>query len=107
MESKRYEIDRYFLSSGRPGYLESVYLTDLKKRQDDQEILTVLSDKLLIDKKVPFQELMDRIEKEIIIQALLKFDGNQRKTARFLGLKANTLNFKIKKHGIGFIKLAV
>jgi DNA-binding NtrC family response regulator len=55
--------------------------------------------------KFPFKELMDRLEQTILISALNKFDGNQRKTAKFLGMKPTTLYEKIKKHNISIRKI--
>jgi DNA-binding NtrC family response regulator len=56
--------------------------------------------------KFPFKKLMDRLEQAIIISALSKFEGNQRKTAEFLGIKPTTLYEKIKKHNISIRKIA-
>ncbi len=73
----------------------------------DKDILTIHLDYFFDSQKSPIQNIMNHIEKEILIQALLRFEGNQRKAAQFLGLKANTLNFKIKKHKIRFRKIIV
>ena len=76
-----------------------------------QEICMELRDQFSEDfwnlvQKLPFKELMDRLEQTIIISALDKFKGNQRKTAKFLGMKPTTLYEKIKKHNISVRKIA-
>jgi DNA-binding NtrC family response regulator len=50
------------------------------------------------------KELMGNLERSIIIRVLAKFSGNQKDTARFLGMKYTTLNEKVKKYNICFRK---
>jgi two-component system NtrC family response regulator len=40
------------------------------------------------------------LEKELIVRALAKHDGNRSATARYLGITRNTLNYRIEKHGL-------
>lgn len=42
----------------------------------------------------------DRLESELILEALERFHWNKTKAADFLGLKRTTLQYKIKKYGI-------
>lgn len=89
-------------------FADRIDKTNLQRKKIDiseKDILTIRLDYFFNGQKDPFQDLMNHIEKDILIQALLKFKGNQRKAAEYLGLKANTLNFKIKKHRIGFLKI--
>ena len=58
-----------------------------------------------IMQKFPLKELMDRLEHAILVSALSKFDGNQRRTAKFLSMKPTTLYEKIKKHNISIRKI--
>lgn len=90
------------------------YIEDLEKRKPDQqnkdEIFTdfwdpVIENYWFLIQKFPLKELMDKLERTIIISALSKFEGNQRKTAKFLRLKPTTLYEKIKKHNIFFRKI--
>jgi len=45
-------------------------------------------------------EIIENKEKELIIDALKKFNGQQRKAAIELGLTERILGYKIKKYGI-------
>jgi Nif-specific regulatory protein len=45
-------------------------------------------------------EIIENKERELIVDALKKFDGNQRKTAKELGISERILGYKIKKYGI-------
>lgn len=47
-----------------------------------------------------FDDLMNRIEKQIILEALRNTDNNRTKAAELLGLSRPTLHSKIEKHGI-------
>ncbi len=75
------------------------------KRQIEDKIFTdfwgpVIEDCWFFVQRFPLKELMDKLEQMIIISALEKFEGNQKKTADFLGLRPTTLNEKMKKHTI-------
>lgn len=45
-------------------------------------------------------EIIENKERELIVDALKKFDGSQRKTAKGLGISERILGYKIKKYGI-------
>jgi Nif-specific regulatory protein len=45
-------------------------------------------------------EIIENKERELIVDALKKFDGQQRKTARELGVSERILGYKIKKYNI-------
>lgn len=51
--------------------------------------------------------LIDDVEKCIILNALAKVNGNQKKAATILGIKYTTLNEKIKRFQIHFQKKPV
>ncbi|NIM59846.1 MAG: hypothetical protein GTO16_13040 [Candidatus Aminicenantes bacterium] len=55
-------------------------------------------------KRVPLKELMNILERAILIRALSQLNGNQKNAAKFLGLKYTTLHEKVKKHNIRFRK---
>jgi len=79
-------------------------------RQKREEIFIDLHDRFSenfwnLMQKFPLKELMDRLERTILISALSKFEGNQRKTAKFLSMKPTTLYEKIKKYKILFRKI--
>lgn len=52
----------------------------------------------------PLKSLVNIFERAVLIESLSMHNGNQKRTADFLGLKLTTLNEKIKKHGIQFRK---
>jgi DNA-binding NtrC family response regulator len=43
---------------------------------------------------------LEAVEKELILKALKKFDGNQTKAATFLDISRRTLIYRMEKHGI-------
>jgi two-component system NtrC family response regulator len=43
---------------------------------------------------------LDAVEKELIMQALERFDGNQTKAAQFLDLTRKTLIYRMERHGL-------
>jgi DNA-binding NtrC family response regulator len=43
---------------------------------------------------------LEAMEREIILQALKKCNGNQTRTARYLGMSRRTLAYRLEKHGI-------
>jgi len=49
-----------------------------------------------IENGIRLDDVVRQFESNIIQQALLITGGNQAKAARMLGIKANTLNYKIK-----------
>jgi len=56
---------------------------------------------------VPLKKFMEIMERNIILRALDKANGDQKKAAEILGVKYTTLNEKIKRYHIRFQKLAV
>jgi DNA-binding NtrC family response regulator len=43
---------------------------------------------------------LDALEKELLEQALTRFEGNQTKAAQYLGLSRKTLIYRMEKHGL-------
>jgi DNA-binding NtrC family response regulator len=43
---------------------------------------------------------LERVEKELIVQALQRFDGNQTQAAQFLDVSRKTLLYRMEKHGL-------
>ena len=50
--------------------------------------------------KSSLSEIIENKERELIVDALKKFDGKQRKTAKELGISERILGYKIKKYNI-------
>jgi len=59
---------------------------------------------LAADLPLDLNDLLQDIERGIIVRALARSRGNQKEAARLLGLKYTTLNEKVKRHGIRFWK---
>lgn len=60
----------------------------------------VFEDFLCLIHIFPLKEVMDKVEQTVILSALKKYDGNQRKTAKFLKVNPTTLCEKLKRHNI-------
>ncbi len=56
------------------------------------------------NQRVPLKELMNILERAILIRALSQLNGNQKDAAKYLGLKYTTLHEKVKKYNIRFRK---
>ncbi len=54
--------------------------------------------------RVPLKELMNMVERAILIRTLSQVNGNLKSAAKSLGLKYTTLHEKIKKYNIRFRK---
>ncbi len=55
-----------------------------------------------LSSNIPLKELIDGMEKNIILRTLHKVNGNQKKAAKILQIKYSTLNEKIKRYNIHF-----
>lgn len=53
---------------------------------------------------IDLKEFLEELERKLIIKTLAKFNGNQKDSARFLGIKYTTLNEKIRRYNIHFRK---
>jgi DNA-binding protein Fis len=80
------------------------YLDEWKERTFRKEVFELFIEYFCIRQRVPFKELIDSIEKSILIRALLQCRGNQKNAAKFLGIKYTTLNEKLKRYDVRFDK---
>lgn len=46
------------------------------------------------------KDFIGKVEREILIRALIQFNGNQKQASKFLGLKQSTMCMKCKKYRI-------
>lgn len=58
----------------------------------------------LINQEQTLEELVAEFESRIITQALEKCEGNKSKAARVLGLRPNTLHYKLERYGLNASK---
>lgn len=78
---------------------------DLFIQEMSEKIFDILKENNLRRRKISVKELIEDLEKTILIQALSRFNSNQKQTAEFLGLKPTTAHEKIKKYAIRFEKI--
>ncbi len=71
------------------------------------EVFETFMDLLCRERPILLKDLMDRIEKDIIVRSLRMAGGNQKQAAGILGIKYTTLHEKLKKFGIRFRKTPV
>ncbi|MCD6193970.1 MAG: hypothetical protein J7L26_10965 [Candidatus Aminicenantes bacterium] len=57
-----------------------------------------------LTKRISLKELLNRVERRLLLRVLEGCGGNQRAAAKILGLNYTTLNEKVKRHGIRFQK---
>lgn len=86
------------------------FLFDKKQRrkiaQDEAKLMVfrLFIETFCLKPPIFLKELMDSVERSIIVSILSKVDGNQKKAAKILGIKYTTLNEKVKKYKIRFQK---
>lgn len=87
--------------------LKDLALTLLKETQslERETLLSELSGqqgprRLDIENGIKLDDAVRQFESGIIQQALLITGGNQARAARLLGIKANTLNYKVKIYNL-------
>jgi len=77
----------------------------------DEQTWQILLDDILeyffISQRRPLLEILNILEKAILIKALSRVNGNQTHAAKFLGIKNTTLHHKIKKYNIKFPRLPI
>jgi len=84
--------------------ISSNYLDEWKERARSWEVLNAFIEQFCMRQRVPLPELVDILEKAILIKVLSRVNGNQKDAAKFLGIKYTTLHQKVKKYNIKFFK---
>lgn len=74
------------------------------RKRDNKDLLEFFIEYLSRNDNINFKELIEEIERAILIKTLARFNGNQRETAKFLGIKYTTLHEKVKRYNIYFRK---
>ena len=94
-------------SHSRIRELKNLALTLLKEVHNLERDLLVSellnpqeASKLDIESGISLDDVVGQFESNIIRQALIITGGNQARAARLLGIKANTLNYKIKLYDL-------
>jgi DNA-binding NtrC family response regulator len=69
-----------------------------------KEVLNSFIEYLFTQENIPLKDFLEELERTLIIRSLAKFNGNQKRTAVYLGIKTTTLHQKMKKYQIDFHK---
>jgi len=85
-------IERIVLLSGDPEVTLDVLPEFLKQGRSGAEILPVNLPDAGLD--------VEAVEKQLILQALQKFGGNQTRAAQFLNMSRRAFAYRLKKHGL-------
>jgi DNA-binding NtrC family response regulator len=85
-------IERIVLLSGDPEVTIDVLPEFLKQGRSGAEILPVHLPDAGLD--------VEAVEKQLILQALQKFGGNQTRAAHFLNMSRRAFAYRLKKHGL-------
>ena len=80
------------------------FLDEREKGEFDMKIFKLFIKYFGSNQRVPLKELMDLVERSILIRTLSQLNGNLKNAANFLGLKYTTLHEKLKKYNIRFRK---
>jgi transcriptional regulator with GAF, ATPase, and Fis domain len=65
-----------------------------------QELIEVYVRQICLTDHICLKKALLRLERDIILHVLARTNGNQHEAAELLGLKANTLNYKMQRLGI-------
>ena len=109
LETERNDIQMPGLNLNRVlQYLNDIELQPHQKShsrtRDNKDLLEFFVDYVFMNDNTNFKDFIEEIEQTILIKTLTKFNGNQRETAKFLGIKYTTLNEKVKRYNIHFRK---
>lgn len=64
------------------------------------ELLKLYVQRYCLEQHIQLKVLMEKLERDIIFLVLEATHGNQRSAANMLGVKPNTLHYKIRRMGI-------
>jgi len=108
VDRNNYQLQSYkpygTLKSKNENELDFNFQTESNERRFKKIVLAFFIESFCLKKKVHLKEFLEELERTILITALSKFNGNQRNTAKFLGIKYTTLNEKVKKYNISIHK---
>ena len=93
-----------FKMSRREYELKHVTLSNENEVKFRAQILSQAVESFIEKDRVSLPDYMGILEKKILIKVLAHYDGNVKKSARFLGIKYTTLHGKLKKHQISINK---
>jgi transcriptional regulator with AAA-type ATPase domain len=80
---------------------------DLVRLRFEQDVLHVFIEHARLNNGPHLRQFLENMEKTILCRLLERFNGSQKTTAKYLGIKYTTLHEKVKKHHICFFKQPV
>jgi hypothetical protein len=92
------EPETYQLTSWE--YIDFDHLNNWIERILDDDVFNAYMEYFCFEKRIPMKQVINHLEKAIIVWALLKNEGNLRKTARFLDIEPATLSRKMDRYTI-------
>ena len=87
-----------------PRPLDTDYLEEWKERAFKKEILRLFIDYYCVKHHTPLKEIMNDVEKTLLVRVLALCNGNQAQAAKILKTRTTTLNEKVKRFNIRFKK---
>ncbi len=78
---------------------ESDFTTE---NQLKKKLFWIFMEYFFLSSKVPLKDIVEGLERNIILRTLYKVNGNQKKAAHLLNVKYSTLNEKVKRYKIRF-----
>jgi len=89
------------LKSGKSPELQGFYGPGKsKERKKRTRYLSQMAVRLSHEKQIPLKDVIEELEKQIILCVLNEVEGSQKDAAEILGTKYTTLNEKLKRYGI-------
>ena len=96
------------------GILETDELGEIPEFEDDlvrlkfeRDVLHVFIEHARLNNGPHLRLFLENMEKTILCRLLERFNGSQKTTAQYLGIKYTTLHEKVKRHHICFFKQPV
>jgi DNA-binding NtrC family response regulator len=80
---------------------------DLVRLKFERDVVHIFIEHARLNNGPHLREFMENMEKTILCRLLERFNGCQKTTAKYLGIKYTTLHEKVKKHHIYFFKQPV
>jgi DNA-binding NtrC family response regulator len=83
------------------------YPTKVKEKDFFEAFFHFFIEYFYMQENIELKEFINSLERAILIKMLERFNGNQKGTAKFLSVNHTTLNHKVRKHKISFLKKPV
>jgi DNA-binding NtrC family response regulator len=80
---------------------------DLIRLKFERDVLHIFIEHARLNNGPHLRQFLENMEKTILCRLLERFNGSQKTTAEYLGIKYTTLHEKVKKHHICFFKQPV